>query len=99
MRQIEEAPKGGVIKVGNISTSRDFLDISEVVRRYWQLLAKGLPGEIYNVCSGTPRTIRSILQDLIAASGKELRVETDPTRYKAQDVASIYGDSAKYDSL
>lgn len=99
MQQIGTLPDGGAIKTGNIATSRDFLDISEVSSRYWNLLRKGAPGEVYNVCSGSPRTIRYVLEELIAASGKTLRIETDPALYKARDVASIYGDSSKYDQL
>src|SRR5258707_5701757 len=34
MKQIATQPDGGTIKVGNVSTSRDFLPISEVVHRY-----------------------------------------------------------------
>ena len=35
MKQIAALPDGGTIRVGNVSTSRDFLGISEVWRRYW----------------------------------------------------------------
>ena len=99
MRQIAALPDGGVIKVGNISTSRDFLHISEVSRRYWELLMKGAPGEIYNVCSGVPRSIRSVLDDLIRESGKKLFVEIDRALFKERDIDSIYGDSTKYDQF
>jgi GDP-4-dehydro-6-deoxy-D-mannose reductase len=99
MRQIDALPDGGVIKVGNISTSRDFLDIDEVAHRYWNILMKGRPGEIYNVCSGVPRTIRSVLDQLIRESGKKLVVETDPSLLKDKDIALIYGDSTKYQDL
>ena len=99
MRQIAALPDGGVIKVGNISTSRDFLHISEVSRRYWELLMKGAPGEIYNVCSGVPRSIRSVLDDLIRESGKKLFVEIDRALFKERDIDSIYGDRTKYDQF
>ena len=99
MRQINALPDGGVIKVGNISTSRDFLGIDEVSHRYWNILMKGRPGEIYNVCSGVPRTIRSVLDQLIRESGKKLVLETDPSLLKDKDIALIYGDSTKYQDL
>jgi GDP-4-dehydro-6-deoxy-D-mannose reductase len=99
MKQIAALPEGGTIKVGNVSTSRDFLQISEVSRRYWNLLMQGVPGEVYNVCSGEPRTIRSVLEDLIRESGKTLSIETDPLLFKGKDIALIYGDSTKYDQL
>lgn len=99
MSQIESLPQGGVIRVGDISTSRDFLDIAEVSRRYWNLLVNGVPGQVYNVCSGKPVTIRSVLEKLIERSGKPITVEADPALYKDHDVAIIYGSSSKYDTL
>lgn len=99
MAQIDEQPNGGTIKVGDVSTSRDFLDIAEVSRRYWTLLMKGRPGDIYNVCSGEPRTVRSVLEDLIRRSSKRIEIEVDPVRLKARDLHSIYGDSSKFDQL
>jgi GDP-4-dehydro-6-deoxy-D-mannose reductase len=99
MRQIAALPDGGTIRVGNISTSRDFLNITEVSRRYWKLLMKGVPGEVYNVCSGAPRTIVSVLDELIRESGKRLCIETDPSLLRERDVETIYGDSTKYDRL
>jgi len=99
MSQIESMPDGGSIQVGNINTSRDFLHIADVAGRYWELLLKGKAGEIYNICSGAPRTIRSILEDLIRESGKSLKIEIDPSRFKEKDIDSIYGDPSKYDAL
>jgi GDP-4-dehydro-6-deoxy-D-mannose reductase len=96
MRQIDASPDNGRIKVGNLETSRDFIAIEDAVDQYWRLLITGRPGEIYNVCSGTPRTIRSVLEELIAQSGKRLTLETDPSLFKSQDVSVIYGDPTKY---
>jgi len=98
-RQIEEIQSRGTIKVGNIATKRDFLPISEISRRYWAILMKGQPGEVYNVCSGVPRTIKSVLDALIRQSGKEILVETDASLFKEGDIESIYGSSAKYDEV
>jgi GDP-4-dehydro-6-deoxy-D-mannose reductase len=99
VKQIAALRDGGTIRVGNLSTSRDFLNIAEVARRYWQLLIKGAPGEVYNVCSGVPRTINSVLEELIRESGKRLSIETDPSLLRERDVESIYGDSTKYNQL
>jgi GDP-4-dehydro-6-deoxy-D-mannose reductase len=60
---------------------------------------KGAPGEVYNVCSGVPRTIQSVLEELIRESGKRLSIETDPSLLRERDVDSIFGDSTKYDQL
>jgi GDP-4-dehydro-6-deoxy-D-mannose reductase len=99
MHQIAEAPDKGVIKIGNIATSRDFLDISEVCRRTWVLLMKGKPGQIYNVCSGRPRSIHSVLEELVRASGKQIDFEVETTRLRHRDIDLIYGDTSKFDEL
>jgi GDP-4-dehydro-6-deoxy-D-mannose reductase len=98
-RQIDALPEDGTIEVGNLATSRDFVSVDEAVQQYWRLLIAGAPGEVYNVCSGVPRTMRSVLDDLIVRSGKRLRVETVPTLIKPADVDIIYGDPTKYKSL
>ena len=99
MKQIEALPLGGTVKVGNISTRRDFLHISEVVKRYWNLLMKGMPGEIYNVCSGVPKTIGDVLEDMIRESRKTVAIERDPALFKEHDIESIYGDGTKYQGI
>ena len=98
-RQIEKAEDGGEIRVGDIETSRDYLMIDEVVREYWILLLYGIPGEVYNVCSGVPTCIRSVLDGLIRESGKSIRVVIDVSRLKSADVRIIYGDNSKYNAL
>ena len=96
IKQISELPDGGVMSVGNLSSYRDFLSIEEVVEIYWDLLLKGKPGEVYNVCSGTPRKIEDVLIDLIEKSGKNINYVVDPNLYKDNDVEKIYGANKKY---
>jgi GDP-4-dehydro-6-deoxy-D-mannose reductase len=98
-KQIAEAPDGGTITVGNLESERDFLPIEEVARRYSLLLRVGTAGEVYNVCSGQPTRMGAMVQKMIIESGKDLRVEVDPSRFKSGDVPCIYGDSAKFDDL
>jgi len=97
--QIEKAQNNGTLYVGNIDTKRDFLSIKETVAYYWKLLLQGKPGEIYNVCSGQPVTIRTILEKMIQDSNKKLTIQTDPKRIKAFDVQEIYGSTGKLKAL
>lgn len=93
--QIMLAKDGDAIKVGNLESQRDFLNIDDVVRLYWEIILKGKPGEIYNVCSGKPRSMRDVLVEMIKNSGKSLSIETDPKRIKADDIAVIFGSNDK----
>jgi GDP-4-dehydro-6-deoxy-D-mannose reductase len=97
-RQIAEAEAGlrePVIHVGNLQSQRDFTDVVDVVRAYALLMEKGRSGEAYNVGSGQPRSVQSLLDILLKLSKIEVRVEEDPTRMRPSDVSVIYGDISK----
>ena len=45
--------------IGNGDVVRDFLHVSDVVDAYLALLERGVPGEVYNVCSGEGASVRA----------------------------------------
>jgi len=81
--------------VGNLDAKRDFLDVRDVVRAYIALAQAGKSGEIYNVCSGTARSIREVLRELIVAARVPVEVRDDPARARPSDVPLSVGDSTK----
>ena len=93
--KIEAGEQEAVMRVGNLTSARDFTDVRDVVRAYHLTLLHGTPGAVYNVASGNPRTIQSLLDTLLALSTSDIRVETDPDRYRPADVPVIYGSAAK----
>ena len=54
----------GCIEVGDITVVRDFLDVRDIVEAYYLLLIKGVPGEVYNICSGDGRELSSIIAEI-----------------------------------
>lgn len=92
---IENGLKEPIMRVGNLESKRDFLDVRDVVRGYWLLLQKGKPGEVYNLCSGRAVTIQEILNILLNLSKVKIDVEQDPKRMRPSDVPLILGDSSK----
>lgn len=96
-KRIIEAQRAGnsYIKVGNIESERDFTDVRDVVRAYTDLAERGVPGQIYNVCSGRPISVRMIADMLIELSGAELRLETDPALIRNVEVSRVFGDCSK----
>lgn len=84
--QIEAGERDAVVKVGNLAAERDYTDVRDVVRAYWLLALHGEPGEVYNVGSGVARSVRSLLEGLIALSHAEIRVEVDPARFRPVDM-------------
>jgi GDP-4-dehydro-6-deoxy-D-mannose reductase len=90
-----------VIKVGNLSVQRDFLDVRDVARAYVATLQRTLePGTILNVASGRLHSIGELLQRLIDLSGVKIRIEQDPTLMRPNDLPVLLGDaSAARDAL
>jgi GDP-4-dehydro-6-deoxy-D-mannose reductase len=97
-RQIAEIEAGlrpPVIEVGNLEAVRDFSDVRDVVRAYLLLVEKGEPGEAYNVCSGRGRSIRDVLDLLLARSSAQVEVRVDRERLRPADVPAQVGDPAR----
>jgi GDP-4-dehydro-6-deoxy-D-mannose reductase len=95
--EIEAGLKDPVIKVGNLNSKRDFSDVRDVIKAYWLSLKKGEPGEVYNICSGKSRSIKSVLDMLLGMSKeKNIKVEQDPARMRPSDVEILMGDHSKF---
>lgn len=86
------ASGASVIRVGNLDVARDYLDVRDVVAAYHVLAETGRAGEIYNVGSGVPVTMASLLDGLVEAFGGHARVEIDPTRLRTVDQPVFYAD-------
>lgn len=97
-RQVAEIAKGKmdpVLTMGDGSIIRDFLDVRDVVEAYLALLAKGQPGEVYNVCSGTGRSLGSIVNNLSEMLDISLKVQSSPDLIRPTDNAVIIGSREK----
>lgn len=87
-----------VIRVGNLTAERDFLDVRDIAAAFACVIAKREtlePGAIFNLASGTPRRVGDILAALIAASGMAIGVETDPERFRPVDIPHAMGNATK----
>lgn len=93
--EIEKGKKEPVMKVGNLASQRDFLDVRDVVKGYKLAAEKGTPGNIYNLSSGKPVTIQQILDILLGMAQTRITVEQDPKRMRPSDIPLIKGSSQK----
>lgn len=84
-----------VIHVGDIDTTRDFTDVRDVVSAYRLLLEQGRSGEIYNVCSGTERSIRSLVERMCVLAGVSVELRADPARLRPSEQRRVCGSNAK----
>jgi GDP-4-dehydro-6-deoxy-D-mannose reductase len=81
--------------VGNLEVVRDFTDVRDVVRAYWMLLERGVPGEVYNVCSGRGVAVAEIAKRLLDLADRPLRLLVDPDLVRSVDVPRLVGDASK----
>ncbi|CAH1231504.1 GDP-6-deoxy-D-mannose reductase [Paenibacillus allorhizoplanae] len=98
---IEKGIANNIIRVGNLGAQRDFTDVRDIVRAYYLLLTTATTtyGEIYNVCSGVPITIESILEKLLAFSHQQIEVIVDPNKLRPIDIPLYIGTNNKIHQL
>jgi GDP-4-dehydro-6-deoxy-D-mannose reductase len=94
-----EAGQRDVLKVGNLSPVRDFVDVRDAVRAMWLLMGKGTPGEVYNICSGKGHRIKDILDRLLSLSIKTVSVYDDPGAMRPYDEPVLIGDNSRLSRL
>lgn len=89
--------RGGerMLRVGNLETERDFVAVEDVADAYVAIANGDYWGEVINLCSGRPRSIRSIVEMLIEISDTEVRIEVDPDLVRPADVPVSYGSWEK----
>jgi len=84
-----------VLRTGDLSRLRDFLDVRDGVRAMVLALRKGFPGETYNICSGRARSLREAVNLLRRLSRMQIAVRTERARIRTNDPARIAGSAAK----
>lgn len=83
------------LKVGSLTSRRDFTHVRDVVRAYRMIAEKGKPGEVYNVGSGVTYSAQEILDKLCEMAVCPIPVEQDPTRMRPSDTPVICCDHTK----
>jgi GDP-4-dehydro-6-deoxy-D-mannose reductase len=86
------------LRVGNLSTGRDFMHVADVAEAYVRLLecAGGLPRlSVFNVTSGQTYRLEDLLGTLRGLACKPFEIEPDPRRMRASDIPCAKGDPAR----
>ena len=92
---IERGEHEPVLRVGDLTVVRDYLDVRDVVRAYADLLERGQTREAYNVASGRGWRLRELVEKLTAGSRVRVAIEEDPARLRPADLPHLVGDAAK----
>lgn len=85
---------GEPVKVGNLTTKRDYTDVRDIVKAYVDLaVAETLEHDLYNICSGSSRSGQEILDMFLHLMNLEGKVETktDESLIRPNDPPELYG--------
>lgn len=93
LAEVEEGPTA--IRVGWLGAVRDLSDVRDVTDAYVTLLEHGEPGEAYNVCTGTGRSIDEALEPLVDFAAVDVTLERDEGRLRPTEVEWMVGDPRK----
>jgi GDP-4-dehydro-6-deoxy-D-mannose reductase len=96
-RQVAAAAASGsrVLETGNLDARRDLTDVRDVVRAYRDLLERGAPGEVYNVCRGEAVRIEEVARRLLAMARLDLEIAVAPARVRPVDIPELRGDGSR----
>jgi GDP-4-dehydro-6-deoxy-D-mannose reductase len=96
VRRVRELPKrGGTLRIGNGDVLRDYTHVADVTDAYVRLVERGIPGEVYNVCSGQGIRVRELADRVLSRSAVSAEVSTDAQLLRPIDVPILVGDNSK----
>jgi GDP-4-dehydro-6-deoxy-D-mannose reductase len=87
------------IEVGDLSPTRDFIDVRDAARAIQVLVERGRPGDAYNISSGKETSIRSVLDTLLHHANLSEGPEVVQTYTRRNDIPRYYGDPGRMKSL
>lgn len=86
------------VELGNLDVEREFNDVRTVCEAYLRLLQLGQNGQIYNVCSGRPVSLNSVIDILQRITGHALQISVNPDFVRANEVHRLCGSTAKLEA-
>lgn len=92
---IERGEQPPLLRLGNLSSVRDFVDVRDVAQALLALSIAGEPGQIYNVCTGVGHTVEQIVGILLRLSTISIAYESEPARRRAWDIPVCVGDPGR----
>lgn len=78
---------------------RDFLPVGVAARKIARLALAGENAGIVNVCSGVPRSVRSLVEDWISAAGGSMKLNLGFYPYADYEPMEFWGSTRKLNAL
>ncbi len=83
------------IVIGNPTPVRDYLHVEDVAEAYITLAERGVPGEVYNVCSGQGVTVRELAASVLQRLGVRADITVDQSLLRPVDLPALVGSPEK----
>lgn len=83
------------IELGNLSVTRDFTSVNDVVDAYVALIESDVCYDTYNVCSGESTSLDDLLGKLTELSGHEIDISSTDSFVRKTDIPVLVGDGTK----
>ncbi|HAY33194.1 MAG TPA: GDP-mannose 4,6-dehydratase [Ignavibacteria bacterium] len=90
--------KSEFIVAGDVTVIRDFIDVRDVVKAYYQLFREGKKGEVYNICSGYGISLQNIIEIMSNKLKLDITIKEDKSLRRPKDNPVIIGSNRKIKS-
>ena len=92
--------KSSEINVGNLKTMRDFIDVNDFIEIIYKVInERKSSGQVINVCSGKPTSIKEILDFYIEKKDKKAMLKFNDNLTRQNDMSINYGSNKKLRSI
>ena len=82
------------ISLGNLNVARDFTSLDDVVRAYVCLVQQPSITGTFNICSGTAVSLDELVARLVAMTGHNPYIESNPGFVRRHDIPVLCGDNS-----
>lgn len=83
------------LKTGRLEPRRDICDVRDVVRAYAILADRGIPGAIYNVCSGSMVSMNQVIEILADLDQVRVTTQLDPLKVRQREIMRSGGNCSR----
>ena len=93
--EIEAGNRAPTMLMGNVDSERDIMDVRDTVRAYRSMMRSATPGIPYNVSSGVPVKVRTLVETMTSKARLPIAIVQDPARFRPNDTPLVLGDHSR----
>lgn len=91
--------RASVIELGNLDVYREYNDVRGVCNAYLKLLESAVPGQTFNICSGSTYSLRDVVALTEKISGSKIEIQVNPKFVRENEVFKLAGNPEKLNSV